>query len=303
MRIWRSSIIGFQAVIVVAITVGAVVIGQAATSLGGWLGLVPAVGGLLWLLRRPLRRRWIASRDFPEPWRRWLQQHVPFYAQIDEAGRRQFEQDVQFFLDEQRFESVGGVEITDELLLSVAAGAALMLHGRPDWEWPTTRTVLFYPDRFDDTYHKSRFANFDGMVHAQGPIILSRKAVEKSWSRPGDGDNVVLHELAHVFDFKQMEAAGLPSFLDPGSEEAWKKIVKQGMQDAQEGRSLLRPYASTNPAEFFAVAVEAFFEQPDALSQQHEDLYEALAAFFQLDPRETVAAVEAPQHRGGTNGA
>lgn len=286
MRIWRPSIAGFEVVLVATIAIGAAVIGEVATPWGAWLGLFPIVVGGWWILRRPLRRWWIAHTPFPSDWHDWLTAHLPFYSRLGDTARRRYERDVQFFMNEQRFEAVGGVEVTDELRLSVAAGAALLLHGRHDWEWPTTRTILFYPNRFDDTYHESDFANFDGMIHAQGPIIFSKKAVEESWGRPGDGDNVVLHELAHVFDFKQMEVAGLPSFLDAGSEKAWKEIVRREMQHAQEGRSLLRPYAGTNPAEFFAVAVENFFERPEALYEQHAELYRALSAFFQLDLRE-----------------
>ena len=285
MRAWRPAILGFHVLIVLTVTVGLGVIGHMATPIGAWAGALPAVLGTWWVLHRPLRRWWLRRSSFPAAWRRWLGEHVPYYNGLEGAERRRFESDIQFFLSEQRFESVGGVNVTEELRLSVAAGAALLLHGRPDWEWPAVRTILFYPDRFDDTYHESKFASFDGMIHAQGPIIFSKKAVEESWAEPDDGNNVVLHELAHVFDFKQMEVDGVPSLLNPGSEEAWKEIVQREMKQAQEGKSILRRYASTNPAEFFAVAVENFFERPDVLHSHHGELYEALSAFFQIDPR------------------
>ena len=285
MRIWRPVIIGFQAIIVLVLAVGASVIGAATLPGGAWWGLLPAVVGIALLARKPLRRWRVARRTFPQERRDWLADRVPFYAQLGESERRRFERDVQFFLSEQRFEGVKGASLTDELRLSVAAGAALLLHGRPDWEWPTRRTILVYPDRFDDTYHKSAFASLDGMIHAQGPIIFSKKAIEKSWSDAHDGDNVVLHEMAHVFDTLREGASGTPSFLNPRSAESWRGIVQEEMEKASRGSSLLRPYAASSPGELFAVAVENFFEKPGALADRHSELYEALSAFFNLDPR------------------
>ena len=252
--------------------------------IGVWPGGVVALGVLAVGARKPLRRWRLARRAFPEAWRRWLEAHVPFYRALDAAGRRRFERDVQVFLAEQRFEGVG-VEVTDELRLAVAAGAALLLHGRPDWEWPARRTILFYADRFDADYFEDETGEFDGMAHAQGPIILSAKAVEEGWAVPNDGSNVVLHELAHVFDFGDLEADGMPTLLDPTSAEAWRRLIRQEMVKVRQGRSLLRRYAATNAAEFFAVAVENFFERPELLAHRHPELFAALRAFFNLDPR------------------
>lgn len=257
----------------------------------GWragIGIWPGVGVALGVLgmgaRNPWRRWRLARRPFPEAWRQWLAVHVPFYQALDAAGRCRFERDVQFFLAEQRFEGVG-VVVTDLLRLAVAAGVALLLHGRPDWEWPTRRTILFYADRFDEDYFEDTAGAFDGMAHAQGPIILSVKAVEEGWAAPHDGSNVVLHELAHVFDFGDLDADGIPTLLNPSSAEAWRLLMRQEMVKVRQGRSLLRRYAATNAAEFFAVAVENFFERPELLAYRHPELFAALKAFFNLDPR------------------
>ena len=169
--------------------------------------------------------------------------------------------------------------------LGVGAGAALLLHGRPDWELPVRRTILFYPDRFDQDYTDSDYAAYDGMVHAQGPVILSAAAVEKDWALPGSGHNVVLHELAHLFDFEQGGAEGTPSLMDPASAAAWRALVRREIRRVRLGTSLLRGYAASNPAEFFAVAVENFFDRPVALHRRHPHLFNALKAFFNLDPR------------------
>ncbi|HYE96350.1 MAG TPA: zinc-dependent peptidase [Rubricoccaceae bacterium] len=264
--------------------------GAASTLVGGaafgaaWVGSAVGLLVALAFARRPLRR-WRAVRQaFPEAWRAWLRAHVPLYARADGEARRRFERDVQITLAEQRFEAAAGAEVTDDLKLAVAAGAAVLLHGRPDWDLPTGRTILFLPGRFDDSYDFDEDASFDGMVHPQGPVLFSIPAVEASWENR-DGYNVVLHELAHLFDFAAHGADGLPSLADPASADAWMALVREEMRKARMGKSLLSSYAATAPAELFAVAVEQFFERPVRMHKHHPALFEALVAFFQLDPR------------------
>lgn len=286
MQIVRRSTLIFQVSVAVILGGGAAIVGAEATPFGASLGLVPPVLVAWFGLRRPIARFFLARRPFPASWRDWLTRHIPYYGTLDDSRRHRFERDVRFFLSEQRFERVGEGEITDELRLAVAGGAALMLHGRPDWEIPGRRTVLFYPGVFDDTYRDSRDASFSGMVHAQGPIILSVDAVHQSWEDPRDGYNVVLHELAHLFDFGDEVADGVPSLVDPASLPAWQRLVRREMARIRSGRSMLDEYGAVNPAEFFAVAVEQFFERPVRMRRQHRDLFDALSAFFALDPRE-----------------
>jgi len=280
----RSSLIttGLLALIIGG---GVALIGHEVTSVGPVLGLVPVVVILLVGLRRPWRRWRLAQQELSPERRRWLQAHVPLYRTLDEEGRARFDRDVQFVLDEYSFEGVRDVAVTDTLRLSVAAGIAALLHGRPSWELPGSQSVLFYPERFDETYHENITASYDGMAHQQGPIIFTVLAVQKSWDDPGDGNNVVLHELAHLFDFDNEGADGVPSLVDPVSAPDWQSLVREEMRRVRRGRSLLRPYAAEAPSEFFAVAVEHFFEQPDAMARQHDELFRALVSFFRLDPR------------------
>lgn len=263
---------------------GAAVIGQQATPVGWVLGIVPALLVLGVGLRGALRRWRVAQRSFPDRWRGWLDAHVPLYATADADARRRFERDVRFALDEYTFEGVNGAAVTEARRLAIAAGIAALLHGRPSWELSGTKTVLIYPDRFDDSYYGGAYADYDGMAHEQGPLIVSGPAVDASWMDSDVADNVVLHELAHLFDFANEGADGVPSLVDPASATSWQALVRREMRRVERGRSLLRPYAAEAPSEFFAVAVEAFFEQPEALARRHAELYEALVAFFNVDP-------------------
>ena len=258
-----------------------------------WRGGGPAVGWavgvavwlavMMWSLRRPLRRLRLARRPFPAADRQWLGDHVRLYASLDARAQRRFERDVTWLTDGLTFEGAGGAEATHDLRLAVAAGAAVLLHGHPDWELPTERTVLLVPDTFDQAYGDEEPGVYDGMVHSQGPVVLSVRAVEQGWAR-ADGHNVVLHELAHVFDFEGWEADGVPSFIDPRSAEAWRGLVRTEMRRAQRGDGILRSYAGTAPAELFAVATEQFFERPARLRRHHPELFDALEAFYNLTP-------------------
>jgi len=287
MRIVRRSTV--FTTLLVALTVGGgvgVMGSQVWATPGATVGLVPAVL-ILWIgLRRPLSRWRIAQRSFSRAWRRWLNEKIPLYRRLDAEAAARFERDVQFALEEYTFEGVEEVEVTDPLRLGVAAGVATLLHGRPDWELPGSRAVLFYPGRFNDEYYGQGWeAAYDGMAHQQGPILLTAASVERSWNGSGDGDNVVLHELAHLFDFDNEGADGVPSLVAPESATKWQALVQQEMKRVRKGQSLLRSYAAEAPSEFFAVAVEVFFEQPFRLADRHEALFRALVAFFHLDPR------------------
>jgi len=285
MRILRRSTL--LNTILLAVVVGGAValVGAQVRPLWALVGVPAALLVLAVGLRRAVRRWHTARRSIPAAWQRWLRRHVPLYTRLSDDSRRRFDRDVQFILDEYSFEGVKDVEVTEALRLSVAAAGALLLHGRPDWELPGSRAVLFYPDRFNDDYYDSVRGEYDGMAHPQGPIILTAPAVAASWNRPADGDNVVLHELAHLFDFDSEGADGVPSLVDPATADSWQALVRREMRRVETGRSILRPYAAEAPSEFFAVAVEAFFEQPRRMACHHDELFEALVAVFQIDPR------------------
>jgi len=285
MRIARQSTILQTGLLALVVGGGVGVIGWQIHPWGALLAVIPGALILGLGLRRPLRRWELAHTSVSDNEREWLASHVSLYRTLSGASRERFERDVIFVLDEYTFEGVGGVEVTDGLRLSVAAGIAVLLHGRPSWEPPGSSTVLFYPGRFNESYYESRDAAYDGMAHEQGPVILSAPAVEQSWTGAHPADNVVLHELAHLFDFENEGADGVPSLVASSSAQSWQALVRDEMSRVRRGDSILRPYAAEAPSELFAVAVETFFEQPEEMARYHGDLFRALCAFFHLDPR------------------
>lgn len=268
----------------------AIIIGASASVFGSaWFALLgPAVGIVYFYLgtRRYRRRRALVATGFPPAWREILERRVPFYVRLDDSGRERFETDVLVFLDEQRILASHGAELDDEARLLVAASAAMLGHGLPDWEWPTLRDIVVYPRAFDAEYRQGAAGNIAGMVHAQGPILISKRDLTLGFAQPRDGHNVALHELAHVMDFADGHTDGVPGDMAWVATAPWIEVVADRLEKVRKRKRPggLRDYAGTNEAELFAVAVEAFFERPADLKRRDPELFELLAEYFNQDP-------------------
>jgi len=285
MHVLSRSLVAYHVVLGIILGLGSGAISATGTDLGWLPGLVVLSVYLILALRKPLRRWRATNLPLSKEAREWLGERVPLYSRLAPSARARFDRDVQIVLDEWIYESAEGVEITPEMKVGVAAGAALLLHGRPEWELPHRQTVLIYPEHFDEEYELGGEGEFDGMAHQHGPVILSAKALEESWAYGEDGHNVVLHELAHLLDYETEFADGVPSLIDRRSTVAWQEMVRKEMRRIRRRRSILRGYGATDPAEFFAVAVESFFERSHLMAMRHPELFAALEALFNLDPR------------------
>ncbi len=285
MRAWPRNAVrwlaaGAVAVALVVAAAAAVIVSPAAAILG------PVAGVAIYLLgtAKYRRRRRLLREPFPEHFRACLERRVPFYAGLPAEGRRRFEDDVRLFLSEQRIVGDRGAVVDDETRLLIAASAAVLGHGLPDWEWTNLRDIVVYPRAFDDKYSQSHDANIAGMVHAQGPILLSQRELRMGFSKL-DGHNVGLHELAHVMDFADGYADGVPGDLEWVATAPWVEMVADRLARQRSRRgAALREYAGKNEAELFAVAVVVFFEQPKRLLEKDPELYAMLAEYFAQDP-------------------
>lgn len=252
-----------------------------------WLAVLGPLSGLGYRAAalRPLNRRArLQATPVPEAWRTLLSRRVPFYARLTPEGQRRFEGDVAVFLAEHRIYGPQGAEVPEEVKLMIAAGAAMLCHGRPDWEWPRLRDIVVHPTQWDEDGVPGDHHAIAGQVHMQGPVLFSRKQIRFGF-RKADGENVVLHELAHVLDMADGSADGAPERFAWTAVPGWDKLVRSRLRSVRRReKGPLRAYAGTNSAELFAVAVEVFFEQPVRLRKQDPELYEALAELFNLDP-------------------
>ncbi|MCA8922193.1 MAG: zinc-dependent peptidase [Planctomycetes bacterium] len=247
---------------------------------------------------RRWRRRRVRERPFPAAWREHLVERVPLYQELDDAERAELEGHVQVLLAEKHFEGCDGLEITDEVRVTIAGHAALLLLHRDTDYFSRLQTVLVYPRGYhahgeerlpDGTVVEGKRGRL-GESWTGGVVVLSWADLLGGAQNPRDGQNVALHEFAHQLDQEDGQADGAP-VLEGGRRAyaAWAHALAPEFERlqarVQKGRRTdLDAYGATNPAEFFAVVTEAFFERPEKLEKRHPELYAALAEFYVQDP-------------------
>ncbi|MCP4648082.1 MAG: zinc-dependent peptidase [bacterium] len=215
-----------------------------------------------------------------------LSEKVTFYCNLSQQDKAEYEADIAIFLSEHSISGVDGVKITDEIKALVAASAVRLTFKRPGWEYYNFGEILIYPAGFspEGNYSTSKKTGFSaaGMVHSQGGVILSLPHLMNSFTHDDDGFNVGYHEFAHVLDGRRPD--GTPDELSLGSYKPWAQAMQAEFEKVHKRRSVLRDYAGTNPAEFFACSVEYFFEKPVKLKNRAPEVYKQLSEFFDQDP-------------------
>lgn len=249
-------------------------------------------GGRIWLKRRAEQNQ--ARSATAKPLQDFLAKEIYIYQRLDPTAQSAFAERAMRFLDDQRMFYVDPKVAKDpvplqtherELGWRIAAAAAQMTMGLPALTWPNARDILVYPEAFDEDYHASRGGNILGMVHAQGPVIFSARDLKRSF-RAQDGHNVAIHELAHVLDMADGYADGSISGSPIVDGKRWSQMVHARILEIRASRyRALGRYAGTNEAEFFAVAVEHFFEEPHELHKLDPKLFTRLEKTFCFDPR------------------
>ncbi|MCD2516078.1 zinc-dependent peptidase [Massilia sp. G4R7] len=271
------------------------------------VGLIGA--GLLaaWLLPKWRLRRALA-RPLSPAQLAILERNVLQYAGMDGTARQRLQRLVQQFLHEKNFVGCAGIEITEEMQVTIAAQACLLVLGRagdrvPANLYPSLHAVLVYPGAF---LVPRREIDAAGVVTEQrqdllgeswgdGRVILSwdhvRRGGPDAWHDDGQAShNVVLHEFAHQLDSESGSTNGAPYLGSTERYRSWSEVLSRNYanlrRDAMWGQhGVLDHYGASSPAEFFAVATESFFEQPHAMAWRHPDLYEEFLKYFRLDPR------------------
>jgi Mlc titration factor MtfA (ptsG expression regulator) len=217
---------------------------------------------------------------------------------------------MQLFLRDAPIEGCKGLEVTEEIQVTIAAQACLLLLKLPYPKYTGVRRVLVYPSSFVPKtvglHPAGQIARpevpLDGQAWQTGVVVLGWDAVQRGTLAATDGSNVVIHEFAHMLDAEDGSMDGTP-ILDSGSAyRAWGTLLSskfaEHVRRAERGeRTTLDPYGAENRAEFFAVATEAFFEKPVALRQDHPGLYALLVDFYKLDPADVAASADG----SGTN--
>src|ERR1041384_4230029 len=246
------------------------------------------------------RRRRLRARPFPKEWLKLIQRHVAFFPKLSASDRSELLGHIQVFLAEKRFEGCAGFAITDEVRVTIAAQACLLLLHRETDYFPGLLTILVYPLTYmvqedhqigEHVWEERTVSRLGETGRRMGSLVLSWGAVKHGAADPADGKNVVLHEFAHQLDFENDAVDGVPGLATREQQLAWAAVMRSEFAslraaDESDIPTLLDTYGATNPAEFFAVSVEAFFERPHALRARHPKLYAELQEYFQQDPVE-----------------
>lgn len=244
------------------------------------------------------RRERLRAEPFPATWSAVVERNLAFFRRLSEDDRAELLGHTQVFLAEKHFEGCGGLELTDEIRVTIAAQACLLLLHRNTDYYPELTSILVYPTGYtaDEERH------IGGGVWEEGPedrlghtasrlgaLVLAWDAASHGAADPSDGENVVLHEFAHQLDFENRNADGTPALDTHAEYLAWARVMSAEFNELRRAEAAGAPtvldgYGATNPIEFFAVATEAFFERPRALRSRHPELYTELQKFYRQDP-------------------
>jgi hypothetical protein len=243
------------------------------------------------------RREAAKARPFPPEWLGYIEKNVALYKRLPEADREELKGHIQVFLDEKTFEGCGGLELTDEMRVTIAAEACVLLLHRDTDYYPDLEVILVYPSTY---VVRGKMAAEGGVViegdhvrlgesWSRGMVVLAWDSVLAGASDLRDGHSLVLHEFAHQLDQEDGGADGAPELPERTMYTAWARVLgvefERLIEDGERmKRTLIDGYGATNPAEFFAVVTELFFERPRKLKERHPELYEQLRLYYQQDP-------------------
>jgi Mlc titration factor MtfA (ptsG expression regulator) len=244
------------------------------------------------------KRKHLLVMPFPQEWKQIIQKNVPLYNRLPDSLKQQLHGLVNVFLAEKKFEGCGGLEITGEIRVTIAAQACILLLNRKAKFFPKLRTILVYPHTYT-----AKTISSDGAViinghdvrlgesWQNGPVVLAWDSVTGGTRNIADAKNVVLHEFAHQLDQEDGAADGAPILEHRSGYIAWARVLSKEYETLQKkkeehGKSVLNKYGATNPAEFFAVATETFFEKSKQMKKRHPELYDELKNYYKLDPVE-----------------
>ena len=255
-----------------------------------------------WFIDR--RRKKLTQAPFPPLWEDIIQRNVAHYCMLDDAERAHLRALIQVFIAEKHWEGAGGLELTDEILVTISAQACLLLLGLPHNYYQNVESIIVYPSTVVPPQRKPGFFEnistpvevaqpIIGQAFRRGPVIIIWDAALRGGRHPESGHNVIYHEFAHKLDMLDGTADGTPPLRDRTEYRDWvltcsREYLRLKHSTEKGKESFLDSYAATNEAEFFAVATEQFFDQPRLMIKHAPNLYRVLKEYYRQDPAERV---------------
>ena len=266
-----------------------------------WFILFIPFSVLLYLLAQPswqaLRRAKLRRQPFPKEWRQIMRKNVPFFRNMPADLQLQLKAHMQVFLAEKQFFGQDGLQMNDEIKVTIAAQACLLLLNRKTQYFQQLHSIYVLPTAFVATNPQ---ADHHGIWHERtrvllgeswqtGKVILSWQHTQEGANDASDGHNLIIHEFAHQLDQETGSANGAPYMASKRQYRDWFAVMSREFKAHQRAvqqrqATLIDYYGATNEAEFFAVSSEVFFEQPQQMCEQHHDLYQQLKHFYKVDP-------------------
>jgi MtfA peptidase len=253
---------------------------------------------LHWL--RDHRRAEVRKLPFPTEWETFVRVNVAHFCMLDDADRSELKAMMLVFLEEKHWEGCGGLDLTDEIRVTIAAQACLLQLGLSHDYYRNVQSILVYPSTVvPPEQPRGGFERVNGPIpapvpvlgqaFAQGPVILVWDAVLHGARHPEQGHNLVYHEFAHKLDMLDGAADGTPPLAGREQLADWVAVCSREFlrlrRLAEKGhKTFLDAYGATSEAEFFAVATEEFFDRPLALQMHSSELYRVLSAYYRQDP-------------------
>jgi Mlc titration factor MtfA (ptsG expression regulator) len=246
-------------------------------------------------LRRHVHRKNLRSLPIKPEWIKILEKNVKIYRRLPASLREELHGHIQVFLQEKNFEGCGGLALTDEIKVTIAAQACLLLLNRKTNYYPRLASIVVYPS----TYIVRNDKDEEGMVIPEelrlgeswrtGVVVLAWDEVLSGALDPADGANVVFHEFAHQLDQEDGESDGTPILERRSQYLSWGRVLSNEFTLLQKKslkhvNTVMNRYGATDPSEFFAVATETFFEKSQQMKLAHPELYDELKSYFKVDP-------------------
>ncbi len=248
-----------------------------------------------WLRNR--RRRKLLAEPFPEDRLAVLRDQVAYYTVVTDVERAKLRDMVHIMLAEKEWKGCNGLELTDAMRVVIAGLAGVLVLGFDDFYFENVQEILVYPRPMRESHESPLVGSatvveeFDvlGQAHHRGPVRLSWKSIIRDLQNPDRGENLVFHEFAHQLDRLNGAMDGTPNLPTSELAERWGKIMNHEFRRLQRAerkgrRTLLDPYGSDDPAEFFAVTTECFFVAPQAMREVYPDLYQLFRDYYHQDP-------------------
>jgi Mlc titration factor MtfA (ptsG expression regulator) len=245
------------------------------------------------MLERLRHRLSPPAPSFDPAWRALLTREFAHWPMLDPAELERMEALTGSLVGRIRWEAAKGFELTEDIEVLIAAQASMLLLGLEIDEYPQLTSVIVHPSTVllhgdfpaGGSVRATGTQTLAGQAHYRGPVVLSWNAVRRGARFPGHGENVVYHEFAHQLDMLDGITDGTPPLGDEGARRRWVEVCSAAYDSVRaQGSPVLRPYAGTNPAEFFAVATEVFFNLPIEVREHEPALYTELRSFFRQDP-------------------